>query len=291
MTVTEFLTKVSYALRGNDDDAPTFGTEEASYWVSILNRKKDELYQDARLQLDSAFNATAPNEIGTVATTGTTTLTGTGTYFTDYQVGDKVTVSGETVRTIATITSDTVLTVTAAFSNTASSKTFTRTTIIATGDQSYNLHRSFLYPSDQVVVTDTSSNLHYFDVVKSQERVTTTQQAYISGMNPLALNFTLTIASTDNIVGGTLAVPGFYLPDDVSSASDELPFTDPNWGVMSVASEIAFNDVVYEDKASDLNEKANALFKAMTQKNRSGTHGNARRVPYNNYRIGLRTNR
>jgi len=63
---------------------------------------------------------------GTGATTGTTTLTGTGTKFlTDFQVGDTITVNGETVRTVASVTSDTVLDVTVAFTNTASGKTYT----------------------------------------------------------------------------------------------------------------------------------------------------------------------
>jgi len=57
---------------------------------------------------------------GTVSTPGSsTTLTGVGTQFTNtFKVGDTLTVAGETVRTINTITSDTVLDVTVAFSAT-----------------------------------------------------------------------------------------------------------------------------------------------------------------------------
>lgn len=59
--------------------------------------------------------------IGTVATNGSTTLTGTGTNFLSvYQAGDSIYVDGETVRTIASITSDTSLVSTVAFSTTAS---------------------------------------------------------------------------------------------------------------------------------------------------------------------------
>lgn len=66
-------------------------------------------------------------DFGLVATSGTTTLTGTGTRFTKlFQVGDNITVSGETVRVISAIASDTSLTVTSAFSNTASSLNFTK---------------------------------------------------------------------------------------------------------------------------------------------------------------------
>jgi hypothetical protein len=57
---------------------------------------------------------------GTVQTAGTTALVGTTTNFLSFTVGETITVSGETVRTIATITDDTHLTVTSAFSTTAS---------------------------------------------------------------------------------------------------------------------------------------------------------------------------
>jgi hypothetical protein len=167
MTLSEAITRINYALRGTDDDPPTSG-DEFDYWVSLLNRKKDELYEDTSRQWSFIYSALAPNEPGTVATTGTTALTGTNTYFTDYRVGDKITVDGETVRTIATIVSDTSLTVTLAFSNTASAKTFTRDTIIATGVQTYNVHRSLLGASDQVYIVDTNNNNIYLDLTHPQ---------------------------------------------------------------------------------------------------------------------------
>ncbi|MEY2666371.1 MAG: hypothetical protein RLZZ384_542, partial [Pseudomonadota bacterium] len=46
MNLNTFYTRTSYALRGIDEDPPTHGDEEAIYWLSLLNRKKDELYQD-----------------------------------------------------------------------------------------------------------------------------------------------------------------------------------------------------------------------------------------------------
>jgi hypothetical protein len=61
---------------------------------------------------------------GTVATVGTKALTGTDSNFTDYSVGDTVTVAGETTRIIETITNDTSLTGTVAFANTASNLTY-----------------------------------------------------------------------------------------------------------------------------------------------------------------------
>lgn len=46
MLVSEFITRLNYALRGIDDDAPMFDSDEANYWLDTLNRKKNELYED-----------------------------------------------------------------------------------------------------------------------------------------------------------------------------------------------------------------------------------------------------
>ena len=283
--LTEAVSRINYALRGTDDEAPTIGTEEADYWLSILNRKKDELYTDLGKQWTSIYKNQAPTEVGTVATAGTTALTGTSTYFTDYRVGDKITVSGETVRTIATIVSDSSLTVTVAFSNTASAKTFTRDTIIATGVQTYSLHRQFLGASDEVYVVDTNSQKQYLQHVHPQEIDRTSQQIHISGRDPELLTFTVDIESDDVLVGGSLRVPGYYMPADISVGSDLLPVPDPNWLVIATASEIAFADVVYEDRAEALNARANDLWKKMVAANRRGTYSRPRTMPYSVPRV------
>lgn len=281
MNVETALTKISYALRGIDDEAPTFGDDESNYWVSVLNDKKDELFKNPNLSWSSAFKAVAPTEPGTVTTAATTALAGSGTHFTDYRVGDKITVAGETERTIATIVSDTSLTVTAAFSTTASDLTLTHKSIIASGVQSYSLHRSFNNPSDQVAILKSDGTYTYLDFMQPGARNDVTRGAYISGENPKVLTINTTIESTEDIVGGELQVPGFYVPDDISASTDLLPFPDPNWGVMATAAEVAFNDVIYEDKAADLNRKANALYQAMAATNRKGEYARPRTVPYN----------
>jgi hypothetical protein len=142
MNITSLFTQVNSAYRGSDDDPPTSGTD-FNLWLATANRKQYEWASDAKNVWLSNFSYEKPNEPGTAATAATTTLTGTSTYFTDYNVGDMITVSGETVRTIATITSDTVLTVTVAFTNTASAKTFTHVTILQSGIRSYSLHRNY----------------------------------------------------------------------------------------------------------------------------------------------------
>ena len=71
----------------------------------------------------------------------------------------------------------------------------------------------------------------------------------------------------------------------MTSDSDTLPFPDPYWGVLAAASEIAFNDIIYETKAPDLNEKANSRYRQMMARNRRGTYNNPRRIPRNMPRI------
>lgn len=278
MILSEAFDQINNAYRGSDDEAPVSGPDY-DLWLNTINRKISEYARDAKNTWQSNFEYNRPNEVGTVATTATTTLTGTGTYFTDYKVGDQITVSGETVRTIATIVSDTSLTVTVAFSNTASAKTFTLAGIIATGVQSYSLHRNFLMPSDKAFVS-ASQTLEYL-IGKPQERARYSSEAYISGDNPKVLTFYSTIASTDSSVGGTLIVPGYYVPSALTASTDVIPVDDPFWVVMAVASELARNDLTYESKSVDLNNMANSLYSQMAQNNRRGSSNNPR-VAYTN---------
>ncbi len=65
-------------------------------------------------------------DIGTVTTNGTVTLTGVGTQFNNtFVAGDDIYVSGETIRTIATVDTDTSLTVGVAFSTSSVGHTYT----------------------------------------------------------------------------------------------------------------------------------------------------------------------
>lgn len=73
--------------------------------------------------------------IGTVATNGSITLTGTGTNFLAiYRTGDEIYVDGETVRIVLAVASNTSLTSTAAFTNTASALKHKKDTSIIYAD-------------------------------------------------------------------------------------------------------------------------------------------------------------
>lgn len=217
MLVSEAISKISYAVRGVDDDAPTFGDEDYTQWLSILNSKKDEYAYDIKQRWDSTFDVKAA------------------------------------------------------------------ATVIADGVQSYDLPDDFLAPSDEIYVTDTSGVKHYFTLVKPQQRSRNgNNEVYITGVNPRNINFSGSITSTSPLIGGTIFAPGYYLPADMTLATDELPFNDPNWAVMAAAASVAFGDVVYETKSADLTEMANDLYRKMAQANRALTYGNSRRIPYNN---------
>lgn len=285
MQVDTFLEEVNDALRSTDDDTPAVGSDEANYWLRTARRLRRNLYNNAKIQWKSRYKETPPNEPGTVATAATTTLTGTDTKFNDYRAGDKILVAGETVRTIDAIASDTSLTVTVAFSNTASGKTFTRQTIIGSGVESYSLHRNLILPSSTCYVVDADDHYTYFDIIHPNARKTSNQQVFISDENPQVLTFTNEVESTYDYVGGTLYLPGYYLPDDFSAASDLIDVDDPDWLVVATAAKIAFGDLTYEDKFADLNAEANALYAQMTHKNRKGTFNNPTKSTYNTQRI------
>jgi len=91
-------------------------------WSDETDTRKVRL----KATVGGALNGTAKVECtlagtGTIATTGTTAAVGTGTKFTtEYTAGDTIMVGTETVRTVDVITDDTHMTVTVAFSNTAS---------------------------------------------------------------------------------------------------------------------------------------------------------------------------
>lgn len=284
MILSELYSQINSAYRGSDDDVPAAGTTDAILWLLTTNRKIREWATDAKNVWESNFHLEKPSEPGTVATTATTTLTGTNTYFTDYKAGDTILVSGETVRTIATIVSDTSLTVTLAFSNTASALTFTHQSIIALGVQSYAMHRNLLNASDEIYVSTTNQNLCYL-LGKPQERTRYCGEVYMSGRFPQTLTFQTTFLTGEQAISGTLKTPGYYIPNDLVNLTDLIPVDDPYWLVYSVASELAFNDLTYESKYEDLNIKANNLYSQMVSTNRRGTNNNPRVARTNVQRI------
>jgi hypothetical protein len=262
---------------------PAWGSEKADLVIAIANEQQETWANDTNQSWTSLFRATPPVEPGTVATTGTTALTGTGTNFTDYEPGDKILVDGETVRTIDAITSDTALTVTVAFSNTASGKTFHRTAIIKAGLQEYTLHRSFIKPSDEVVVSTATQEIG-FATKKPEDRAN--GDVYFSGKDPKKVTFYSEIVATSQAVGGELVVAGYYMPDSLVNETDNVSVDDPNWLATIVAAELCRNDASKDDQFANLIGVANDLYLNMVDSNDDIGFKQGGTVPYNMPQIG-----
>ena len=267
---------------------PAFGTDKAAIVLEIANGKVTQWAQDSNQVWASLFKSdeTSVNETGTVATTGSTTLTGTNTFFTDFRAGDTILVSGETVRTIDSITSDTVLIATAAFTNTASTLTFSRRPIIVTAVQEYSIPRNFFVPSDKIIVTISSGDIPY-KMAKPQRR--DTAGVYISNINPKKLTFYDDIVSANQIVGGTLKIPGYYIPTDMVATTDLVAVDSPEWLVIITAAELSRNDSAKSDQFSNLIGMANDLYEKMIVANINIGFGNSGEVPNLMPQIGDQT--
>jgi hypothetical protein len=287
MIVTDLIQEVYTAYRGKGaSKTPIAGSEKYATALAIANRKQGEWATDTNQVWVSNFRSdlTPLNQPGTVATTGTTALTGTGTFFTDFAVGDQINVSGETVRTIATITSDTALTVTPAFTNTASGLTFTRTPIVS-ATKEYSVHRNFIVPSDTITVTTATQDLTY-NFTSPQNR--TQSDVYLYGRNPKKLAFYNAIET--QAIGGTLRVPGYYKPDSMVNATDIVAVDDPYWLVYITAAELSRNDPAKEDQFANLVAMANERYMKMIDANIAQGAPQAMIVPTDAPILGDQTN-
>lgn len=162
-------------------------------------------------------------------------------------------------------------------------------TISADANLSFELDPAFISPAKQAYVVDSDGNYTYLDVIKpqSRNRQASAKQVFISGQNPQLLTFSVPILAGDSLIGGDLFLPGYYRPSDIRTDSDTayIPVDDPNWLVMAVAAQVAFNDITYEDKFGDLNGQANVLYRQMSRRNSRGTHGQPSVTPTNVKRI------
>lgn len=225
MLVSTAMNEINDAFRGLDDVVPIEGSDEWNYWLRTLNKKKNELYLNAKINLSDIYDVQSPG------------------------------------------------------------------TISADAAPSFTLADNFIAPSDLIYCIDADGRRSDFTLIPPRERDPTKRNVFIAGQNPKTLYFTNAILSDESIVGATLYVPGYYLPDDVTSGNDDLPFNDPQWVIMAAASEIAFNDLVYEDKAPDLETAADTLWQQMVSTDRVDTYGNSRKIPTNVWRIPKPTRR
>jgi hypothetical protein len=152
-------------------------------------------------------------------------------------------------------------------------------TISASTAPTFDLEDTFLSPASGCYVITTEDVRHDFDIVEPQDSSHNTQQCYIAGDDPKILYFTQEIAASNQIVGGTLYLPAYVMPDAIASTGTVV-CDDPDWLVVATAAQIAAGDLTYEDKVGDLNAEANSLYKQMTSTNRGGVAGKPRTSKY-----------
>lgn len=112
------------------------GKEESTLAV-VLIQMSIKLDKNATIWVEQSSGETI--QTGTVTTASNTSLIGSGTTFSRYKVGETIIVAGETARQIATILSDTSLTVTNAFSTAGGGKAFSAYEWDLSDDFHYNV--------------------------------------------------------------------------------------------------------------------------------------------------------
>lgn len=163
-------------------------------------------------------------------------------------------------------------------------------TISASATPSFDLDDTFLAVAEGCYVIGTDGSRHDFPIIHASEQDFNKQAVFVAGQDPQTLFFSKDISATEGYVGGTLYLPAYVLPDDIAgkNGSETVIVDDIDWLAVATAAKLAFNDITYEDKASDLNAEANSLYKTMIARNRRGTSANPRRSSYNVTRIGQR---
>lgn len=163
------------------------------------------------------------------------------------------------------------------------------TPVIDASTFTYSLDASFLIPSDYIIVTKTDGSDVEIEITKPQKRIGNDTKVYLSGRNPKKLTFIgTTIDST--LVGGTIKVPAYYLPADMTASSSVVSVDDPNWLVYATAAELARNDASKQDQFPNLLGIANDLYSKMASANNDLGYGQDYQVPYDMPHIGDQSN-
>lgn len=142
------------------------------------------------------------------------------------------------------------------------------TPVVATNTATYELDDDFFMPSDYALVERTDGTTVQYPIVPPQKRDQFDQSIYLSGINPKKATFAQTIDA--GLAGGTLKVPGYFIPADIALATDFVPVDIPEWLVYITASELARNDAAKDDQYVNLVNQANDLYRKMIDNNNGG---------------------
>lgn len=166
-------------------------------------------------------------------------------------------------------------------------------TIAVSAAPVFDLDDGFIGAAESCYAIDLQGSRHDFPIIEPQTQDPSQfspQSVFVASADPQQLFFSQPITDQDGYIGATLYLPAYIMPDDIdpTNGTNTVVVDDTSWLVAATAAEIAFNDVTYEDKAADLNAKANALYRQMVQNNRRGTPTNPRKSRTQVTRIGQR---
>lgn len=135
-------------------------------------------------------------------------------------------------------------------------------------DTTYDLPDDFYQPSDFARIVDLNDSIYDYPIVKPQQRNNFSKSVYISGRQP---NKIATFAQEINssLDGGSLYIPGYYIPVDMALEADIVSVDYPEWLVYIVASELSRNDPAKDDQYVNLVNQANDVYRKMVEANSS----------------------
>lgn len=124
-------------------------------------------------------------------------------------------------------------------------------------------------PAESVYIDNSDGDqIAVFTIVDPQKRnLYSNNVCFISGQNPLILNFAGEITATDSIVGGTIRVPVYGRPAALSAEDDVIPLPEPEWLVYETAAELARNDPAKATQFPNLQGKANDMYDKLVAQN------------------------
>lgn len=143
---------------------------------------------------------------------------------------------------------------------------------VDTNTLTYDLDDTFFMSSDYAKIVKTDGSYVEYPIVKAQQRNALSGQAlYIHGSDPKKITFAQDIDSS--LDAGTLYVPGYYIPADLTLSTSVVAVDDPSWLVYITASELARNDPAKDDQFPTLVGMANDRYQKMSDANNDVGYG------------------
>jgi hypothetical protein len=153
-------------------------------------------------------------------------------------------------------------------------------------DQTVELDDDIHKLSDFIYL-ESGADWRRFDVVTPQRRREYSQAVYVSG-NPKVLTFIDPIAATDSWLGSSIQVPCYFVPEDVTTGTDDVFIDSTEWLIYATAAELARNDPAKDDQFGNLIGMANDLYQAMKDNNNIPPYGQPFDVPVEVFGAGER---